>query len=414
MGAAVLDRAAATAQREAGNTQFKAGRYAEAESSYADALRLLSALRSSAVCSDEASDSVALAALNEEESKCRLNRCACLLRLQGYGAARAEAEAVISLSAGSNAKAYFRLGQALERLHEPRFAAAALTQSIRLDPKAREPREALESARSRLKAHPRLELVLDDLRLVEERAVRALVQADLSRARQQMELMLKDARAQAASLSGDAIHWECRALLGLALVCAEESEGEAALDYTAACRRRLGHCLDPGGDMPSGDLRIEAFHAHVAAQLCLHARKPADALPLAAAGLAMVASMRDDAMRLRLLGVQAVARGAFGDAPGSEAAARKGLEVAVSMGDVYAEAICQLALGRSLRAQGKVHAAADALRRAFGAAFSLGAAHALAAAHSAYAVLQLEYGEPTRQRVVSAMEKLGKVRSRRG
>jgi tetratricopeptide (TPR) repeat protein len=412
MGAAVFDRAAATAQREAGNAHFKAGRYEEAESSYADALRLLSASRSSAVGSEDAADRVSL---DEEQSKCRLNRCACLLRLQGYAAARAEAEAVIALSDGSSAKAYFRLGQALERLHEPRFAAAALTQAIRLDPKAREPREALELSRSRLKAHPRLELVLDDLRLVEERAVRALVHADLSRARQQMELMLKDARAQAATLGGDATHWECRALLGLALVCAEEAEGEAALDYTAACRRRLAHCLSLGkDDAPSGDLRIEAFHAHVSAQLCLYAHKPADALPLVAVGLAVGATMRDDATRLRLLGVRAVAYGALGDSYGSESTAREALEVAVSTGNAYGETISHLALGRSLRAQGKVHSAAASLRRAFEGAFTLGAAHALAAAHTAYAVLQLDYGEPTRQRVASAMEKLGKVRRRPG
>lgn len=184
------------ALREAGNVHFKAGRYSEAEVGYAEALKLLA--RAAA-----AGDAGVLA---EDEAKCRLNRCACLLRLQGYAAARNEAEAVIRLGGGASAKAHFRLGQAYEQLHEPKAALAAFSASIRLDPKAREPREALEGARARLKAHPRLELVLDDLRLVEERAIRALLQADVPRARQQMQLMLKDARAQARSASGLLAH----------------------------------------------------------------------------------------------------------------------------------------------------------------------------------------------------------------
>jgi len=399
-------RDTATARREAGNAHFKAGRYAEAETCYAETLELLAALGSSTTA-DEA------AALAEDESKCRLNRCACLLRLQGYAAARAEAEAVIALSGGSSAKAHFRLGQALDRLQEPRFATAALTQAIRLDPKAREPRQELEAARARLKAHPRLELLLDDLRLVEERAVRALLQADVPRARQQMELLLKDARAQAASLGADAAHWECRALLGLAFVCAEESESEAAQDYTAACRRVLGRA---GADSPAGaaagggDLRAECFHAHVAAQLCLDTGTPAEALPFVRAGLEMALSMRDEAMQLRLLGAKSVAHSALGQWGDAEAAARAGLELARETGDKYGEAVCQLALGKSLRAQRKVGAAAEALRAGFEASYTLGGSHALAAAHSAYAVLQLEFGQPTAERVASAMEKLSKAR----
>ena len=68
----------------------------------------------------------------------------------------------------------------------------------------------------------RQENIFADLQLVEERAFRALHFADLPRARQQMELLLKDARAH------EEVHWEARALLALALLCSEEGETEAA------------------------------------------------------------------------------------------------------------------------------------------------------------------------------------------
>jgi len=100
---------------------------------------------------------------------------------------------------------------------------------------------------------------------------------------------------------------------------------------------------------------------------------------------------------------------ALGEWAASEKAARDGLQLAGATGDAYGEAVCQLALGRSLHAQGRVREAAAALRRAFEGAFTLGSAHALASAHSAYAIMQLEYGEPTAARIASAMEKLQKA-----
>ena len=49
----------------------------------------------------------------------------------------------------------------------------------------------LDALKARQKAQPNLENTLQDLRLVEDRALRALHHADLPRARQQMELLLK-------------------------------------------------------------------------------------------------------------------------------------------------------------------------------------------------------------------------------
>ena len=273
--------------RSEGNALFKSGRYSEAEERYAAAIAALAGAPES-----------------EEARKCRLNRCACLLRLHGYEAARREAETVIEQSGGTAAKAHFRLGQCLDALHEPQAAAAALTQAIKLDPKAREPREALEAVRARLKAQPQLELVLDDLRLVEERALRALCHSDLSRSRQQLELMLKQARAQAGTLGRDAGHWEGRALLGLALVCVDEGEAAAAADYIAACRRRL-----PAEDAARQDARLEGALALVSAAVALETEQLVEAEEHVAAGLSLARSTRSDALLLRLLGTSSAPPG---------------------------------------------------------------------------------------------------------
>ena len=61
-------------------------------------------------------------ALRESEHKCRLNRAACLLKLQEDGAARRECEAALAED-GQHAKAHFRLGAALEALGAARRGA---------------------------------------------------------------------------------------------------------------------------------------------------------------------------------------------------------------------------------------------------------------------------------------------------
>jgi hypothetical protein len=118
------------------------------------------------------------------------------------------------------------------------MATKELTEAIKLNPALREPRDELEAIRKRTKANPRLEQALQDMSLVEERGLRALNCADLKRARQQLELLLKDARAH-----GEA-HWECRALLALALLCQDEGECDAAQDYIDAAQRKMSAADD--------------------------------------------------------------------------------------------------------------------------------------------------------------------------
>ena len=170
----------AEAARECGNALFKAQSYAEASQKYVDAMALLQKI-------DDAAGSEAR---QESLHKCRLNRAACLMKLQGYAAARRECEAVLR-DDEAHAKAHFRLGQASEALGELNEAQQSLTTAIRLSPQLREPRDTLDALKARLKARPNLDNTMQDLRLVEERALRALHHADLPRARQQMELLLK-------------------------------------------------------------------------------------------------------------------------------------------------------------------------------------------------------------------------------
>ena len=214
---------AAERERELGNTLFKGGEYAKANAKYKEALDRLDTVKDVEALAERA---------RESTSKCRLNRAACLLKLQGYAAAGREASLVIGTEP-SNAKAHFRAGQAANHLGDYPTALKMLTEAIKLGPSLREPRDLLEKLKSRLKGNPRLEQAIADMMLVEERALRALNTADIKRARQQLELLLKDARSHQEA------HWECRALLGLALLCQDEGEPSAAMDYIDAARRKL-------------------------------------------------------------------------------------------------------------------------------------------------------------------------------
>ena len=177
----------------------------------------------------------AVASCTTTEVKCRLNRATCLLKLEGYAAALRESAIVLALDP-ANAKAHYRRAQALRgitltdtpRAHphtlslahvltlaltitlvpltpifnlaltvtliwnltqaqvleaDFRFGAAqeAFTAAIRAGPSLREPRTALSSLCARLKAFPRLQELVLDLALVEERAIRSLNLADIAR-----------------------------------------------------------------------------------------------------------------------------------------------------------------------------------------------------------------------------------------
>ena len=128
--------AEATSAREAGNAFFKSSEYAKANERYGAAIALLESAKA------EPADAIAEAAMHDTMTKCRLNSAACLLKLQGYTAASAQASAVIKAEPG-NAKAHFRLGQALAALGDLPSAQASLTEAIKLDTSVREPRDAL-------------------------------------------------------------------------------------------------------------------------------------------------------------------------------------------------------------------------------------------------------------------------------
>ena len=361
--------------REKGNSLFKQQSYGPAAAQYIEALDLL---RRARISDDDT-------ALRESEHKCRLNRAACLLKLQGYGAARRECEAVLAED-GQHAKAHFRLGAALEALGELGAAQKAYTQAAKLDAKLREPREALEALRARTAANPRLEGLLADLAMVEERALRTFNQGDLKRAREQMELALKDARG---AKDDWARHWEARALLALALLCQEEGEADAAQQYLAAARRV---------HRAAADRRAELYTLTTEAAVLLDGGRAADALSTLQTALLLAEELGESRVASRVLGNLAAAHqlldGSGGG--GGHRAIEYGLQALAHSRDAkdrYAEAVDLLNLGRHFRLAGNVDAAKEYLSDGVRLAEGLGYAHLLSVAFGQFGLLQIEHGK---------------------
>ena len=260
----------ASEARERGNASFKAAKHAEANAQYATAIELLQ--QAAELPSDDADGSDAI---KDAMHKCRLNRAACLLKLQGYGAAGNEALHVIKEDP-VNAKAHYRLAQASEAVGDLARAKTAFAEAIKLNPAWKEPRAELEALRTRCKENERLEQGLQDMALVEARGLRSLAYADVGTARKQMELLLKDARGLKTA------HWETRALLALALLCQDEGECEAAHDYLKAARRRVDD---------TGDRRAELYYLQTMALVLLDQGSPDEARPLLEGALLLAEEM---------------------------------------------------------------------------------------------------------------------------
>ena len=279
--------------REAGNTLFKAEKYVEASASYNEALKILAVLQESAPALETTEadapevEQAALSPLQEAEHKCRLNRATCLIKLGGYPAARQEAQQVADADP-NNAKAQLRLGQAHEAMGNLPAAQASLTECIKLAPSLKEPRQLLDSIRARTKANPRLEQAVQDMALVEERALRNFNYGDMPTSRREMELALRDARAHGQS------HWECRALLCLALLCQEEGETEAAHDYLGAARRLLGS---------KPDRRAELFTLLATAMIELDSGKTKSAKTLLEGSIILADELCETGIKARLVPV---------------------------------------------------------------------------------------------------------------
>ena len=353
---------AANDAREQGNGLFKRQDYANASQKYVEALELLAKV--------EPAD----AARRESEHKCRLNRAACLMKLQGYVAARRECEAVLSDDA-DNAKAHWRLGQALEALGELTEAQKGFTASIKLNPQLREPRDALDALKARQKANPQLENMLQDLRTVEERALRALHIADLPRARQQMELLLKDARAHKEP------HWEARALLALAQLCAAQAETEAAGDYVRSAGRVVGEAADRRGlaclQLTEGALAIDGGRA-------------AEAISKLSEGLLLSQELGDAQLTSRFLAQLGVAHGAQLALPTAIELGMQALAQAREQGDKYSEAVAAANLGVAFRATGSTKLAVEHLALGLGIGEQLGYSSVISVCLGHFALLKLE------------------------
>ena len=275
--------------------------------------------------------------------------------------------------------------RAAEALGELGAAQKAYTQAAKLDAKLREPREALEALRARTAANPRLEGLLADLAMVEERALRTFNQGDLKRAREQMELALKDARGAKDEW---ARHWEARALLALALLCQEEGEADAVQQYLAAARRV---------HRAAADRRAELYTLTTEAAVLLDGGRAADALSTLQTALLLAEELGESRVASRVLGNLAAAHqlldGSGGG--GGHRAIEYGLQALAHSRDAkdrYAEAIDLLNLGRHFRLAGNVDAAKEYLSDGVRLAEGLGYAH-LSVAFGQFGLLQIEHGK---------------------
>lgn len=271
--------AGAAAARERGNDWFKRASYAQANEEYADAVEALQAALAQLDSDDARRDAT------ESLHKCRLNRAACLLKLQGYNAAGQEATMVLKEDP-SNAKAHYRQAQALEAVGDLENAKTAFAEAIKLNPSWREPRTELEALKTRCKENPRLAQGLQDMTLVEMRGMQSLNHADLKAARKQMELLLKDARQLKV------VHWEVRALLALALVCEDEGECEAAQDYLDAAKRHVEE---------TNDKLAKVYYLQTSAVVMLDQGRTEEAKPLLESALLLAREMCETGIANRLL-----------------------------------------------------------------------------------------------------------------
>ena len=350
----------ATALKEQGNDLYKAGRHAEAVKKYDEALQALKGLTD-----DDAKDTT---------TKCRLNKVACLLKLQGYAAAAHECRNVIQAEP-ENAKALFRLGQAAELLGDYGTAQRALTDSIKLQPSLKEPRDLLAQIQARLKANPRLEQALQDMSLIEERGLRALNYADLKAARQQLELLLKDSRAHKEA------HWEARALLALALLCEDDGETEAATDYIDAARRKL---------TAADDRRAELYCLQTHAIVFIDRGYFKEALPLLEGGLMLAQEMGEKGLSARFLCNLALVHTLSGEYARGVEDGTLAVSSARERNDRHFEAVAGSVLAQALRKSRMYESAYDVLENATRHAEAIGYAHVLGATLREAAFLALE------------------------
>ena len=366
----------AESARERGNALFKAGNFPEASAEYDVALGLLKAI--------EGEEAMATTI------KCRLNKAACMLKVQGYAAAGAECHSVLELEP-FNAKAYFRMGQAAEKMGDFASAQKALTESIKLVPSLKEPRKLLDEIKAKLKGNPRLEQAIQDMTLVEERALRALNWADTKRARQQLESLLKDARREKEH------HWEVRALLGLALLCEDEGEVEGAQDYLDAARR----CISAHNDR-----RAELYCLLTHALIFMDQEHLQHAKPMLEGGLMLANEMGEKGLAARFVGDLAVVHNARGDYGRGFEYATQALGSSRERADSHFEAVASIALATSMRHMRRFEEAHATLVAALILAEALAYSHVLAAGLRQLAFLKFEWDSAGKDRFPSGIKLL--------
>lgn len=184
--------------KEAGTALYKAGEFAKAGGKYAAALELLPPAPASA--EDE-----------DMRQKLRLNLAQCYIKLSSFRAAEALCDAVLAADPNC-AKALFRRGQARLGRDALPEALADLLAACKLDPKSRELRTEYDELKKLTTTHPTLANRLDDLRVVEEKALRQLHTGRTDEALRTFGLIQRECDSD--SVEVQLPHWEARAALG--------------------------------------------------------------------------------------------------------------------------------------------------------------------------------------------------------
>lgn len=334
---------AATELKEAGTALYKAGEFARAGGKYAEALEKLPAAPASA--EDE-----------ESRQKLRLNLAQCYLKLASFRAAEALCDAVLAADP-LNAKATFRRGQArlgCDALHD---ALADFLAACKLDPKSRELRAEYDELRQMTTAHPALAHRLDDLRVVEEKALRQLHTGRTDEALRTFGLMQRECDSENVEVQLPG--WEARAALGAG--AAHRHAGRRS-EAREAFERALDRAVSEHARAP-----VLAVYATIA--LCLAA---SDAPPGAQAERAR-AQLSSAVVAAEGLGdglLAAAAHGAMAcallraDRPADALAhARNAALRSAAAGDAHGEAVdmvTRATVARRLAAVGAPEAAAEA------------------------------------------------------
>lgn len=187
-------------------------------------------------------------------------------------------------------------------------------------------------------------------------------------------------------------------MLALALLCQDEDEVEAAIDYVAAARHKLGE---------ADDKRAELFTLQTHSIMLLGQGRAKEAAALLGGALVLAEEMGDQGLAARCLTNLSVAHRSSLDLSSANIYAERAIGLARGRGDLHFLGTALLAVGHAQRLEGAHAVARAALAEACAVAEGLGYAHLLSAALSQLALTELQMGPgPSPQLANACVHKL--------